>query len=65
MDTAEAYRNERAVGEALKESGVPRAEVFLATKISFGKSRGYAETKALVARQLADLGTAYVDPLLR
>ena len=33
IDTANMYGNERAVGRAIKESGVPRNEIFLATKI--------------------------------
>jgi 2,5-diketo-D-gluconate reductase B len=33
IDTAESYRNERQVGEALRASGVPRNEVFVTTKI--------------------------------
>jgi diketogulonate reductase-like aldo/keto reductase len=31
LDTAAIYRNERDVGEALRQSGVPRAEVFVTT----------------------------------
>ena len=37
VDTANLYGNERAVGRAIKESGVPREEIFLATKIWLGK----------------------------
>ncbi len=33
IDTANAYMNERAVGRAMKKSGVPREEIFLTTKI--------------------------------
>ena len=33
IDTANAYVNERAVGRGLRESGVPREEVFLSTKL--------------------------------
>ena len=33
IDTAAAYGNEREIGEAIKESGVPREEIFLTTKL--------------------------------
>lgn len=33
IDTAAAYGNERQVGEAIKESGIPRAEIFVTTKL--------------------------------
>ena len=33
IDTAWAYGNEREVGEAIKESGIPRAEIFVTTKL--------------------------------
>ena len=33
IDTALAYGNEREVGEAIKESGIPRAEIFVTTKL--------------------------------
>lgn len=61
IDTAEAYRNEEAIGRAIRDAGVPRSELFVATKISSGESHGYEETKRLIARQLDDLGTTYVD----
>jgi len=51
----------KQVGQAWHDSGLPREAVFLATKISRGESHGYAETKALVARQLKALQTDYID----
>ena len=33
IDTAAAYGNEREVGEAIKESGIPRSEIFVTTKL--------------------------------
>ena len=57
IDTAQAYGNEESVGQALRESGVPRAEVFLTTKFYPG-----ARDPALEAqRSLERLGTDYVD----
>lgn len=34
IDTAQFYKNEKAVGEAIKESGIPREEIFLTTKMT-------------------------------
>merc|ERR1712050_216077 len=59
IDTAQAYMNEREVGLAIRDSGVPREDIFLATKIS-----DEAEFLALEPRldaQLAALGTDYLD----
>lgn len=61
IDTAQAYANEAAVGKALADSGVPRREIFLATKLSDPADFG---PEALVRRfeaQLRDLGVDYVD----
>lgn len=43
------------------DSHLPRGEIYIATKISSGESHGYEQTKALVARQLQDLQTTYID----
>ena len=59
VDTAAAYQNERAVGRGIKESGVPREEVFLSTKIwpsEYGNENAVDET-------LERLGVEYVDLL--
>jgi 2,5-diketo-D-gluconate reductase A len=57
IDTAQAYGNEESVGQALRESGVPRQEVFLTTK--FNPSRRDAAAEA--ERSLARLGVDYLD----
>lgn len=44
IDTAFSYNNETAVGEAIKKSGVPRAEMFITTK-AFIQQMGYEKTK--------------------
>ncbi len=59
IDTANAYVNERAVGRGMRESGVPREEVFLSTKLwpsEYENPRAVDET-------LARLGVNYVDLL--
>ncbi len=57
IDTAQAYRNEASVGRALRDSGIPREEVFITTKFHPGKND--AEKEA--ARSLDRLGVDYVD----
>jgi diketogulonate reductase-like aldo/keto reductase len=57
IDTAQAYRNEESVGRALRDSGVPRGEVFLTTKFYPGRSDPVAE----VERSINKLGVNYVD----
>lgn len=57
VDTAQAYRNEESVGEGVRESGVPRGEVFITTKFYPGARDPVAE----VERSLTRLGTDYVD----
>ena len=57
IDTAQAYGNERSVGTALRDSGVPRDEVFVTTK--FYPEREDAEEEA--KRSLDRLGLDHVD----
>jgi diketogulonate reductase-like aldo/keto reductase len=57
IDTAQAYGNEESVGRALKDSGVPREEVFLATKFY----PGHDDPEAEAERSLERLGVDRVD----
>jgi diketogulonate reductase-like aldo/keto reductase len=57
IDTAQAYGNEESVGKALADSGVPREEVFVATKFYPGSSDPEAEAE----RSLQRLGIEQVD----
>lgn len=63
IDTAQFYRNERAVGEALEESGLPRREIFLTTKVWINNF-GYDKTIESVKRSLRLLRTDYLDLVL-
>lgn len=63
IDTANAYMNERAVGRAMKKSGLPREEIYLTTKI-MPLDFGYEKTKAAIDSTLARLDTPYIDLLL-
>jgi 2,5-diketo-D-gluconate reductase A len=57
IDTAQAYGNEASVGQALKESGVPREEVFVTTKFF----PGHRDPAAEAERSLDRLGIEQVD----
>src|SRR6476469_4805927 len=57
IDTAQAYGNEESVGQGLRESGVPREEVFITTKFFPARKDPVAE----VERSLERLGVDYVD----
>lgn len=60
IDTAAIYRNEESVGRAIRASGVPRADLFVATKV-WNSDQGYDQTLAAFARSLGLLGLDYVD----
>lgn len=60
IDTAAAYFNEEAVGNAVKESGISRDEIFLTTKLWI-QDTGYERTKQAVEQTLRRLGTDYLD----
>jgi len=63
VDSAQAYRNEDAVGKAVKESGLKREDIFVTTKC-VSKSHGYEKTLAGVDESLAKFGFSYVDLFL-
>ena len=63
IDTARKYGTERAVGEAIRVSGVPRNDIFLTTKVSHENLRAGDFAKS-VDESLAALGVNYVDLLL-
>lgn len=60
IDTAACYGNERAVGNAVKNSGIPREELFLCSKVWI-QDAGYEHTKASFAKTLENLQTDYLD----
>ena len=63
IDTAQAYNNEEGVGAALAESGLPREEFFLTTKVWITNA-GYEKAKASIAESMRKLRTDYLDLLL-
>lgn len=67
IDTAEAYFNEKQVGEGIKrgieELGLKRSDIFLTTKVWI-TDFGYDKTRAAVEKSLQELGTDYIDLVL-
>ncbi len=63
IDTAEGYGNEKSVGRAVRESGVPREEIFVTSKIK-NPCRGYEKTLAAFDKTMEDLGFDVLDLLL-
>ncbi|KAB8137569.1 aldo/keto reductase [Gracilibacillus oryzae] len=60
IDTAAIYKNEEGVGQAIKESGVPREELFITSKVWNG-DQGYEETLKAFDTTLEKLGLEYLD----
>ncbi len=63
IDTAQVYRNEEGVGNAIEKSGVPRAELFVTTKVWISNA-GYEKAKASIEDSLRKLKADYIDLLL-
>lgn len=60
IDTAEVYGNEEEVGQAIRDSGIPREEVFVTSKLWL-QDYGYEQAKVGIARSLRKLGIGYID----
>ena len=60
IDTAAIYHNEESVGRAIRAGGVPRADLFVATKV-WNSDQGYEQTLAAFERSLSRLALDYVD----
>ena len=63
VDAAQAYANEEGVGQAVKESGIPRSEVFIVSKIWIS-NYGYERAKQSIDDSLRRLQTEYIDLML-
>lgn len=62
IDTAEYYRNEKEVGQAVRESGIPRNEIFVTTKMP--PQANYQEAAKRIDESLAALDIDYIDLML-
>ncbi len=60
IDTAMVYKNEVGVGKAIRESGIPREELFITTKV-WNSDHGYENTLRAYEESLERLGLDYVD----
>ncbi len=60
IDTAYGYQNEESVGRALKESGIPREQIFVTTKLT-NEMHGYEATRAGFEISMSKLGLDYLD----
>lgn len=60
IDTAAIYQNEESVGQAIKDSGVPREELFVTTKL-WNSQQTYEQARQAFAESLAKLGLDYLD----
>ncbi|MCE4567093.1 aldo/keto reductase [Maribellus sp. CM-23] len=60
IDTAAIYKNERGVGKAIRESGIPREDIFLTSKV-WNADQGYSTTMAAFEESLEKLQTDYLD----
>ena len=63
IDTAEAYGNERGVGEGIKTCGVPREEIFLQTKLH-AEAKTYEDAKREIELSFEKLGVDYIDLMI-
>ena len=63
IDTAQSYFNESEVGDAIKECGIPRNELFITTKVWID-NYGYEKCKESVEESLRKLKTDYIDLVL-
>ena len=63
IDTAQGYKNEHLVGQAIRESGIPRNQFFVTTKV-WNDNQGYDKTKESIEESLNKLNIDYIDLLL-
>lgn len=63
IDSAQAYQNEREMGEAIKNSGVPREEIFITTKLA-AEIKSYDSAVKSIDESLEKLGLEYIDLMI-
>lgn len=63
IDTAQAYGNERGVGEGVRASGIPRDQVFITTKVA-AEIKDYESAAASIDESLRKLGMDYADLII-
>ena len=60
VDTAQAYGNERGVGEGIRTCGIPREELFVTSKVA-AEHKTYEAAAASIDKTLTDMGLDYLD----
>lgn len=63
VDTAQAYGNERGVGEGVRNCGVPREEIYVTSKVA-AEHKTYEEAAASIDKTLAVMGLDYLDMMI-
>ena len=63
IDTAQAYGNEKGVGEGVRASGVDRKEIFITSKVA-AEHKTYEEAAAEINKTLATMGLDYIDMMI-
>ena len=63
IDTAQAYENEKGVGEGIRQSGLRREEIYVTTKVQ-AEFKNYKKAKKSIDESLEKLGLDYIDLIL-
>ena len=63
IDTAQAYGNERGVGEGIRNSGIPREEIFVTSKVA-AENKSYESAKASIDETIAKMNIGYIDMMI-
>ena len=63
VDTAQAYGNERGVGEGIRTCGVPREQLFVTSKVA-AEHKTYEAAAASIDKTLTDMGLGYLDMMI-
>lgn len=63
FDTAQAYANERGVGEGMRTAGVPREELFVTTKVA-AEHKDYESAARSIDESLGAMGLDYLDMMI-
>ncbi|MDY3969999.1 MAG: aldo/keto reductase [Atopobiaceae bacterium] len=63
VDTAQAYANERGVGEGVRTAGIPREELFVTTKVT-AEHKDYESAARSIDESLAAMGLDYLDMMI-
>lgn len=63
IDTAQAYKNEQGVGEGIRSCGVPREELFVASKVA-AELKTYEAAVASIEETLKKMGLDYLDQMI-